>query len=91
MKLEGTRLRPWQEVVGIVDGVEAFKESIVINISLIRRISLEIPTNELKECDVSLERLVGRRISILRTDEGYVLNSNSQNDDTGSKVPQGGE
>ena len=91
MKLESTRLRQWQEVVGTVDGVEAFKESVVINISLIRRISLEIPTNELNECDVSLEQLVGRRISILRTDEGYVLNSNSQSDDIGSKVPQGGE
>ena len=91
MKREGARLRPWQEVVGTVDGVEALMESVVINISLIRRISLEIPINELKEYDVSLEQLIGQRISILRTDKDYILKQSNQNDDTGSKVPRGGE
>jgi len=80
-------LRPWQEVIGTVDGVETYEESVVINILTSRRVSLEIPINKLKVYDVSLEQLVGQRISILRTDNDYALNTSSQDDDTGSKVP----
>ncbi len=86
MNVEAAGLRPWQEVVGTVDGVETYEESVVINILTSRRVSLEIPINKLKACDVSLEQLVGQRISILRTDNDYALNTSSQNDDTGSKA-----
>ena len=79
-------LRPWHEVIGTVDSVETYKESVVINIFTSRRVSLEIPINKLKVYDVSLEQLVGQRISILRTDNDYALNTSSQDDDTGSKA-----
>ena len=86
MNVEAAGLRPWQEVVGTVDGVETYEESVVINILTSRRVSLEIPINKLKVNDVSLEQLVGQRISILRIDNDYALNTGSQDDDTGSKV-----
>jgi hypothetical protein len=66
--------------------VETYEESVVINILTSRRVNLEIPINKLKVYDVSLEQLVGQRISILRTDNDYALNTSSQNDDTGSKA-----
>ena len=86
IKVEGVQLRPWQEVVGTVDGIETHEESVVINILMSRRVSLEIPINKLKVNDVSLEQLVGQRISILRTDNDYALNTGSQDRDIGSKA-----
>jgi hypothetical protein len=86
MQTELPILHPWHEVVGTVDSVETYEESVVINISTRRRVSLEIPLNKLKVYDVKLEHLVGQRISILRTDHDYALNTSSQDDDTGSKV-----
>ena len=81
-------LHPWEEVVGTVDDVETYKEIAVIRISSRRRVSLEIPINELKECDMSLEQLIGQRISILRTDNDFVMNTSSQDDDPLSTVPR---
>ena len=86
--MKKTNLRPWQEVIGTVEGVETDKEIAVIRISSRRRVSLEIPINELKGCDMSLEQLVGQRISILRTDNDYALNMSSHDDDTGNTVPR---
>ena len=85
---EKTTLRPWQEIIGTVDDVETYKEIAVIRISSRRRVSLEIPINELKECDMSLEQLIGQRISILRTDNDFVMNTSSQDDDPMSTVPR---
>ncbi len=81
-------LRPWQEVIGMVDGVEIYKEIAIIRISSRKRVSLEIPINELKECDMSLEQLIGQRISILRTDNDFVINTSSQDDDAVKTIPQ---
>jgi len=86
--MKKTNLRPWQEVIGTVDGVETYGESVVINILTSRRVSLEIPINKLKVYNVSLEQLVGQRISILRTDNDYALNMSSHDDDTGNTVPR---
>jgi hypothetical protein len=81
-------LRPWQEVVGTVDGFETYKEITVIRILSSRQFNLAIPMHELKECDVNLEKLVGQRISLLRTNNGYLLEMNSQTDDSQSTVPE---
>jgi hypothetical protein len=86
IKVDGVQLRSWQEVFGIMESVETHEERGVLNITLIRRISLEIPLNELRESGVKLEQLVGQRISILRTNHDYALKTSSQDDDTGSKV-----
>jgi hypothetical protein len=79
-------LHPWQEVVGTVDGVEAYEERGVIRISLIRCISLEIPLNELMEGSVYLVQLTGQKISILRTDKDYILKYSEPDGDIGSKA-----
>ena len=85
IKVDGVRLQPWQEVVGTVDGVETYAGRVVLRISLIRRIGLEIPLNELIEGGVNLVQLKGRKISILRTDKGYLLQCKPDNN-TGSKI-----
>lgn len=83
--MDEVQLRPWQEVVGTVDGVEIHEERGVFRISLIRRIDLEIPLNELKDDCVNLVQL-GQKITILRTDEAYILKLSKQDDDTKSKA-----
>ncbi len=70
--MDGVRLGPWEEVVGIVDSIETHEERGVIRILLIKRVGVEIPLNELMEGGGSLEQLKGRKISILRTDSGYI-------------------
>ena len=87
MNVEDAPLRPWQEVVGTLDGVETYAGRVVLRISLIRRIGLEIPHNELMESVGRLVQLKGRKISILRTDEDYILQS-KPDDDTRSTVPR---
>ena len=72
-------LRPWQEVVGTVDDIETYEERVVINILTSRRISLEIPFNELMEDGVNLVQLTGQQVSILRTDTGYLLQCKPDN------------
>ena len=86
IKVDGVQLRSWQEVFGILESVETHEERGVLNITLVRRISLEIPLNELRENGVKLEQQVGQKISILRTDHDYALNLSSQDDDTESKI-----
>lgn len=83
---EKTTLRPWQEIIGTVDDVETYKEIAVIRISSRRRVSLEIPINELKECNMSLEQLIGQNISILRTGKDYILKQSEPDGDIGSKA-----
>jgi len=85
-KVDGVRLGPWEEVVGILDSVETHEERGVLRITLIRRIGLEIPLNEMTESVGRLVQLKGQKISILRTDEDYILQS-KPDDDTRSKVP----
>lgn len=84
--MDRVRLGLWEEVVGILDSVEIHGERGVLRISFIRRIGLEIPLNEMMESVGRLVQLKGRKISILRTDEDYILQS-KPDDDTRSKVP----
>jgi hypothetical protein len=91
MQIEMLILHPWHEVIGTVDSVETYEESVVINILTSRRVSLEISITKLKVYDVNLEQLVGQRISILRTDNDYVLNTSSPDNVIGSKAPNGYE
>ena len=79
-------LHPWREAVGTVDGVEIYEERGVLRITLSKRISLEIPLNELMEDGVNLVQLKGRKISILRTDQYYLLQCKPDNN-TVSNVP----
>ena len=88
MQTEKLILHPWQEVFGIVDGVETHEERGVLRITLIRRIGLEIPLNELMEGGVNLVQLKGRKISILRTNNDYLLQCKPDNN-TGSKASLG--
>ena len=87
--MDGVRLGPWEEVVGILDSVETHEEKGVLRITLIRRFSLEIPLNPLTEGDLSLAQFIGKRISILRTNSGYILNTSSQDDDAVKTIPRG--
>jgi len=87
MNVEDAQLRPWQEVVGTVDGVETYAGRVVLRISLIRRIGLEIPLNELMEGGVDLVQLTGQKISLLRTDKDYILKQSEPDGDIGSKAP----
>ena len=89
MKVKDALLRPWQEVVGTVDGVKAYDESIVISISWRRSISFEIPISKLSETLENLGQLLGQRTSLLRTDKDYIIKPCRQGDDEGSKVPRG--
>ena len=86
IKVDGARLGPWEEIVGILDSVETHEERGIIRVSLIRRIGLEIPLDEFREGGVKLEQLKGRKISILRTDEEYILKQSEPDGDIGSKV-----
>jgi len=88
-KLEGAWLSPWQEVIGTVDRVETNKKSVVISISSRSHLSLEIPLIEFNEAFVNLGQLTGQRISILRTDKGYVLKPSRYDYNTESKVSRG--
>ena len=85
-KVDGVRLGPWEEIVSILDSVETHEERGVLRITLIRRIGLEIPLYEMTESVGRLVQLKGQKISILRTDEDYILQS-KPDDDTRSKVP----
>jgi hypothetical protein len=73
----------------MVDSVETCANIAVIRILSSKKVSLEIPIQDLKECDVNLEKLVGKKISILRTNIGYLLELNSQTDDLLSTVLRG--
>jgi len=85
-KVDGVRLGPWEEVVGILDSVETHEERGVLRITLIRRIGLEIPLNEMTESVGRLVQLKGRKISILRTNKDYLLKQSEPDGDIGSKV-----
>ena len=87
IKGEDVLLRPWLEAIGIVDSVETFNGSAIIRILLTRCIRLEIPIDELMTDGVKLEQLKGQKISILRTDEEYILKQSEPDGDIGSKVP----
>ena len=80
------KLLPWQEAVGTVESVETFRDNVVISIFTGGGFSLSIPTNELTEGGVNLVQLKGRKISILRTDDEYILKQSKLDDDTRSKV-----
>ena len=69
-----------------MDGVEIHEERGVLRITLSKRISLEIPLNELMEDGVNLVHLRGRKISILRTEKEYILKHSEPDDDIGSKA-----
>ena len=83
-------LYPWHEVIGTVDRVETYEERVILRISLSRHISLEIPLNELMKEGVNLAQLKGRNISILRTDEEYILKQSNLDEDTRSEVAEDG-
>ncbi len=80
------KLLPWEEAVGTVESVETFRNNVVISIFTGGGFSLEIPLNELMKGGVNLVQLKGRKISILRTDDGYILKQSKLDDDTRSKV-----
>ena len=86
IKVDGVRVGPWEEVVGIMDSVETHEERVVLRISSIRQITVDIPLNELMTDGVKLEQLKGRKIAILRTDEQYILKQSKLDEDTRSKV-----
>ena len=87
MRTEKFILHPWQEVVGTVDGVETHEERGILRITLIRRIGVEIPLNELVVGGVNLVQLKGRKISILRTNKDYILTYSEPDGDIGSQAP----
>lgn len=84
---EDVRLRPWVEVVGMLDRVETYEERVVLRISSINRIALEIPLNELMKKGLDLVQLTGQNICILRTDKDYILKQSKPYRDTRSEVP----
>jgi hypothetical protein len=86
MQTEMPILHPWHEVVGTVDSVENYEEKVVLRISSIRRIALEIPLDELMENDLNLAQLKGLQITILRTNEAYILKLSKQDGDSKSKA-----
>jgi hypothetical protein len=86
MQTEKLIFPPWYEVVGTVDRVEIFEEKVVLRISSIRRIALEIPLDELMENGLNLAQLKGLKITILRTNESYILKLIKQDDDSKSKA-----
>ncbi len=90
MQTELPILHPWHEVLGTVDRVEIYEEKVVLRISSIRRIVLEIPLDELMKEGVNLAQLKGRNISILRTDEEYILKQSNLDEDTRSEVAEDG-
>jgi hypothetical protein len=88
------KLQPWQEAIGTVKSIETFMDNVVIsiftgggfNLARTRRhIAVEIPLIELVKGNLDLVQLIGQNISILRTDESYILQS-KPDDDTRSKV-----
>ena len=86
MQTELPILHPWHEVVGTVDRVEIYEEKVVLRISSIRRIVLKIPLDELMENGLNLAQLKGLQITILRTNEAYILKLSKKDDDTKSKA-----
>ena len=86
MQPEKLILHPWQEIVGTMNKVETHEEKGVLRISLTRHFSLEIPINELIEGSVNLAQLEGQKVSVLRTNEAYILKLSEQDDDTKSKL-----
>jgi len=71
-----TLLRPWEEVAGTVTDIKVISDSAVIELSFKRDIILEIPIRDLNDCSNKVEELIGKRVSILRTDFRYIMNHN---------------
>jgi len=65
-------LGPWQEVVGIFIGDEvAFGSSFLILMIRVEEVMLEIPLNELQFDESIMKELLGRKVAILKTDNGF--------------------
>jgi len=62
-------LRPWEEVVGVLNNLTTNNGKLILSISL--SINLEIPNHSVNK--ETLEKALGHRVGILRTDSGYLV------------------
>jgi len=62
-------LRPWEEVVGVLNNLSINNGKLILSISL--SINLEIPDHSVNK--EKLEKALGHRVGILRTDSGYLV------------------
>ena len=62
-------LRPWEEVIGVLNNLSANNGKLILSIS--STINLEVPDQSVNK--EMLEKVLGHRVGILRTDQGYLI------------------
>ena len=62
-------LRPWEEVMGVLNNLSTNDGKLILSISL--SINLEIPDQSVNK--KMLEKVLGHHVGILRTDSGYLI------------------
>ena len=62
-------LRPWEEVIGVLNNLSTNNGKLILSISL--SINLKIPDQSVNR--KMLEKVLGHHVGILRTDSGYLI------------------